>query len=410
MIRRFTKVAATEAMMLRQMTTAAATQIKSLSPELCKLPNTKVIDNIEVKIHKFDMSRFEEAYALYKASGETGDGYTKFEVERNRFYEKWTKSEIIVMDNANTGEIISIIPFNDSPACRSTHPLLCTVQALVNPKNRGKGVVFELYKISEKYSMDLGYLGFNARALITGRNILPTRKMGGMVVGYIPYCSHVDGVGHIDDVLLAKDFHLNKAFPDFYESIVTARGGKAPIIDITKPIPEEFMPKRSYDPKDIQTPSGRVRIRTAAGKDDIIQVENLWRDAADRAEGFGTDEFREDGYFNRKFFREANILVAENSLGIIIGASVFGPSALSRSENPVLATLYVTCTPTTRRQRVGTSLLQYSMELLKKDGFKGVISDTYVNNYQMLGLLRKTIPVLRISTTLWICERFGSNR
>ncbi len=159
-------------------------------------------------------------------------------------------------------------------------------------------------------------------------------------------------------------------------------------INVADPLPDFALPKREYEPKEVKTKSGLLNLRCVKGPEEILYIESLWKDAAARGEGFGLDEFTEEGYFNRMFFREANILVAENTQGEIVGAAVFGPSSLSRMENPLLSTCYVTVDTNRRKQGIGKSLLEYSMDLLKKDGFLGVLSDTYINNYQMLGLLR----------------------
>ncbi len=159
-------------------------------------------------------------------------------------------------------------------------------------------------------------------------------------------------------------------------------------INTADPVPDFALPKKLYEPKEVKTPTGLLRLRCVKGLDEIHHIESLWQQAATRGEGFGLDEFTEEGYFNRKFFRQANILVAENTQGEIVGVSVFGPSSLSRMENPLLSVCYVTVEINHRKERVGSSLLEYSMDLLKKDGFKGVLSDTYVTNHQMICLLR----------------------
>ncbi len=159
-------------------------------------------------------------------------------------------------------------------------------------------------------------------------------------------------------------------------------------INVADPLPDFALPKREYEPKEVKTSAGSLNLRCVKGPEEILYIESLWQDAAKRGEGFGLDEFTEQGYFCRKMFREANILVAENTQGEIVGASVFGPSSLSRMETSLLSVLYVTVGINQRKQGIGKSLLEHSMDLLKKDGFKGVLSDTYVNNYQMLGLLR----------------------
>ncbi len=51
---------------------------------------------------------------------------------------------------------MSVIPFHDSPVCRSNNALLCAVFAMVSPNYQGKGVGREQYKLAVNYSIDLG--------------------------------------------------------------------------------------------------------------------------------------------------------------------------------------------------------------------------------------------------------------
>lgn len=163
------------------------------------------------------MSEFDDVYALYENAGDQDDGYNKWETNREYLHEKFRTSEVLIMRNADNNEVMAATPFFESPACRSTKAMLCTVYAMVNPKYRGHGVIVELYDVSEKFSMDCGYIGVNSRAYVTGRNILPTRRFGAMVTGFIPYCSNVEKLGIIDDVLLVKDYKISQIAPDYYK-------------------------------------------------------------------------------------------------------------------------------------------------------------------------------------------------
>ncbi len=192
--------------------------VNPLWKRLVTLPYTKTLpDKTNIIVQRMDMSEFDDVYALYAHAGEQDDGYSKWEMRREAVYERLKNAEVLTMRNVDNNDVMSSIPYLRSPACRSTNTMLCTVHAMVNPKYRGQGVVIEMYKVSEKYSMDIGYLGFNARAYITGRNIIPTRRMGGLVTGYIPYCSYTDKMGVIDDVLLAKVYNFKVTAPEYYK-------------------------------------------------------------------------------------------------------------------------------------------------------------------------------------------------
>ena len=145
----------------------------------------------------------------------------------------------------------------------------------------------------------------------------------------------------------------------------------------------------TYETKEFKSPEGTLRIRSAESPEDIWQSEELWRSAAERGEGFGMDEFEDTGYFHRKFFRESNILVVEDTAGKIHATSIFGPSTLSRAVKTVLATNYVAVDKSSVKLKIGQTLLEHSLKILKNEGYKGIISDTYIENHKMLRLLKK---------------------
>ncbi len=159
------------------------------------------------------------------------------------------------------------------------------------------------------------------------------------------------------------------------------------VIDPSKPIPDFALPKREIEPKMIQTPDGSVQLRGIKQHEEILHIESIFKNAARNSEGIGLDEFTDEGYFNRKFFREADLMLAENTQGDIVGASMFGPSALSRMATPVIGHCYLAVDPSNRRQGIGKALIKYTMDLLKREGHKGIFSDAYVNNNQMLKLM-----------------------
>ncbi len=185
---------------------------------LVSLPYTKtLIDNTRVVVQQMDMSEFEDVYAIYASCGAEEDGYSKYEMRRESLFERFSKTDVLTMRNEANNEVMTVIPVFDSPACRSTKAFLSTSFAVVNRKYRGQGVAVEMYTVAEKYSIDKGYMGYSARAYITGRNILPARRTGALVVAYIPFCSHLDTLGYVDDVLVFKDYNIDKMFPDYFK-------------------------------------------------------------------------------------------------------------------------------------------------------------------------------------------------
>ncbi len=141
--------------------------------------------------------------------------------------------------------------------------------------------------------------------------------------------------------------------------------------------------------KHVKLRSGDLCIRSASSNEELWHAETMWRTGAELGQGFGIDEFDDNGCFNRKFFRSSNVLVAEDIQGNIVGASIYGPSILSRGTDKSLANCYVAVSPTNQRQGIGSALIQFSLGLVKQQGYKGCVSDTFVNNHAGLELLRK---------------------
>ncbi len=65
--------------------------------------------------------------------------------------------------------------------------------------------------------MVVGYLGVNARAVISGKNLLPTRVVGSIFTGLVPHATKLAKIGHIDDVLIYVDYQLDKRVPQYYQ-------------------------------------------------------------------------------------------------------------------------------------------------------------------------------------------------
>ena len=171
--------------------------------------------------------------------------------------------------------------------------------------------------------------------------------------------------------------------------------GKDSGSDIPEPprtsFPDHLLELTKFEPVTFSSnTTARVTLRPAILKD-MPHVEDLIRQAAIHGEGFALDEF-ENGFFNRKFLRRSHTLVAtqpimtsspydpKNSHELLVGAALFGPTILCRSESTPTMGCYLIVHPEFRRQGIGKSLLRAVEQFSLSNGFNALISDVFVDN------------------------------
>ena len=155
--------------------------------------------------------------------------------------------------------------------------------------------------------------------------------------------------------------------------------------------PEHLLELTKFEPVTFSSNTTElVTLRPAILKD-MAHVEDLIRQAAIDGEGFALDEF-ENGFFNRKFLRRSHTLVAtqsimpsspcgpENPREHLIGAALFGPTRLCRSESTPTVGCYLIVHPGFRRHGIGKSLLRAVEEISRSNGFNALLSDVFVDN------------------------------
>ena len=144
-----------------------------------------------------------------------------------------------------------------------------------------------------------------------------------------------------------------------------------------------------FESEEVRTKLGMVKIRSIRTLDELWETERMIRKAAEKGEGFGIDEFNEQGHFNRSFLKNVDILIAENADGDVIGATLFGPSNLSRAKTSVIAHQYMVVKDSFRNAGVGQALLSRCEDILQHQGYRMITSDTYLNNHAMMHIFRK---------------------
>jgi GNAT superfamily N-acetyltransferase len=229
----------------------------------------------------------------------------------------------------------------------------------------------------------------NARIPLTTRNIIPSLAVGGNLTGTIPRCSFLEKVGYVDNVMAYKPYFLEIDEPEYYKELLAQRDQPLPPLNVEPTSITSLCAWNDLPSKEVSTKAGTVKLRSVQSIDEVIEVEKLIRSSAEKGIGFGIDEFNAYGHFNRKFVPSPDILVAESTDGEIVGASLLGPSGLSRSEKPTLCHIYITVKDTHANMHLGSALFRHSMDVLKPQGYSTVITDAYMNNFPMLQILRR---------------------
>ncbi len=130
--------------------------------------------------------------------------------------------------------------------------------------------------------------------------------------------------------------------------------------------------------------SGRTLYLREAGRDDVMAVESLIRNAALLGEGFGIDEFTQQGIFNRKLLRRTSCIVGSfQENGPVIAAVLLGPSAVCRSANNLL-NFYPIVAQEHRRHGIANILLEEVELFAREVGYDGILLEVYQSHSAVL--------------------------
>ncbi len=131
-------------------------------------------------------------------------------------------------------------------------------------------------------------------------------------------------------------------------------------------------------------------IRLAA-KAELSQVDQMLQEAAVLSEGFGVDEFTQEGYYSRKMFFESRSFVVETEYGDLAGCGVFGSSRLARNRDIAVAS-YICIKEQYRRVQIGSHLMKYFTSLAHRLDFILFYQDVLMipgNHHLMIDMLLK---------------------
>ena len=124
-------------------------------------------------------------------------------------------------------------------------------------------------------------------------------------------------------------------------------------------------------------PGGQPIQVEEAMPEDYLAIEEMIRHSAMEGRGFGLDEFTKTGVFNRNLLRNSHAVVARlEHGGAPIAATIFGTSAVCRTENKLMGG-YIVVSTSHRGSGVGTKLMNTLVVIAKTLGYEGMLMDVY---------------------------------
>ncbi len=123
-------------------------------------------------------------------------------------------------------------------------------------------------------------------------------------------------------------------------------------------------------------------------KADMDFVEHMIRQCAERAEGFGIDEFKPDGHFLHRLLYEPKVLLAVDNNDRILGASIYGYSNLSRVPGSIFGSYFIV-KKEHRRKGIRTLLLKAVCDISTEIQCDTLVFDVYINNHGAITWLNK---------------------
>ena len=127
-----------------------------------------------------------------------------------------------------------------------------------------------------------------------------------------------------------------------------------------------------------------------ANREELIEIEHMIRDAAEKGEGFGMDEFNPSGLQCRRFLKTSKAYVVKNQAGVTLGGGIYGESAFSRNKG-LLATSYIVVKEEHRKCNIATEVLNHFMDMARADGYGHYLQDVLITkrSFAMIILLQK---------------------
>ena len=243
----------------------------------------------------------------------------------------------------------------------------------------GRGLGTNLIHISHQAAWSAGFLDSTTRMTTKDARIFD--KAGKEMIGEIPYSIYSRGKGRLSDYLTFHTESLSHQDEHDRRKFAIDNKRNKPVLDVLTP--ETEIPPWVFT--DVVVKSEKVRIPgyaepcviRAGYKKDVYAIETMLRHAADKGNGFALDEFNPDGFFNRKFLRECHNLVLCSPDGDVLGAALFGPSAICQSITTPVLHFYIVVSKEGKNRGVGMHLLDAVIEFASKNSYLAVFGDAF---------------------------------
>lgn len=349
---------------------------------------------IPVVIRQCEGRHFEKTYNLLNRQAVSDGIFTEHEVERNsltcRKSSRKPDSKVLftVVTEKNPDDVMCAMSVAPSRLCRSTRPMLGTGISVTQAKY-GETALTDIFSHAMKLDALQGRVGMHALVSVSGPSLPATVSLGATVTGAVPYANCLSKDVFADDIMMYLPYQTETTNPEQYKSILDERRKPIPALQRDVAMVPDLCEWNQFEAAEVRTDLGVVRVRSIRSLDELWETETLIRTAAEKGQGFGIDEFNDQGHFNRNFLKNVDILIAENADGDVIGATLFGPSNLSRAKTPVIAHQYMVVRESYRNAGIAQALLTRCEDILRHQGYRMVISDTYLNNHAMIHIFRK---------------------
>ena len=311
--------------------------------------------------------------------------------------------------NTECGTLFASIFLFPSPLCRSLKPVLTSGYVVVDPRYKGKGIASEIAKYIDIFSIQNGYHGHISRISVHARHLVPWIRQGREPLGIIPKSLYVEKLGWMPDMIMYDDYSSHRSSNNGFHIETETTSGVSICHDERDNDSQKLLNFRScgidqkiFSTFDIAPTKNRnpdllevVYSKTNNSGETINlckgvalqdqQVQDLFRKAATKGEGFAIDELDEQRNFRCKLIRKPEVLVATKEPETeVIGVLVYGSPALCRTPGQT-TTAYIIVSEPERGKGNGHILFDCYNNIVKnQNNISTVLFDVFKTNQKTI--------------------------
>ena len=190
-------------------------------------------------------------------------------------------------------------------------------------------------------------------------------------------------------LIVVMIYHTSKSVLFYFQdkkwteskSVPALQADESHLTTLNSPLPTELSPKC------LTLPTSREKYQIKeVPKSDYVVVENCIANAAKSEYMIAVDEFLDNGVWNRKLLKKTHLVGIYNSKGHLVALSLFGPSAICRTESLVMGG-YVLVNSQHQYQGLEIALVENLTDIAKKLDFEGIAFDIYRTETRFISLL-----------------------